>query len=112
MALFHGASLVAQLVKNLPAMGETWVRSLSWEDPPGEEKGYPLQYSGLENSMDHIVHGVAKSQTRLSNFHFTSSLLDHAVPSGYPVGPCSKVGHAGTARHSEEVQGAVIWSPT
>ena len=30
---------------------------------PGEEKGYPLQYSGLENSMDCIVHGVAKSQT-------------------------------------------------
>ena len=37
---------------------------------PGEGKGYPLQYSGLENSMDHIVHGVAKSQTRLSDFHF------------------------------------------
>ena len=36
---------------------------------PGEEKGYPLQYSGLENSMDCIVHGVAKSQTRLSDFH-------------------------------------------
>ena len=35
---------------------------------PGEGKGYPLQYSGLENSMDHIVHGVTKSQTRLSNF--------------------------------------------
>ena len=31
--------------------------------------GYPLQYSGLENSMDCIVHGVAKSRTRLSNFH-------------------------------------------
>ena len=30
---------------------------------PGEGKGYPLQYSGLENSMDYIVHGVAKSQT-------------------------------------------------
>ena len=30
---------------------------------PGEGKGYPLQYSGLENSMDSIVHGVAKSQT-------------------------------------------------
>ena len=30
---------------------------------PGEEKGYPLQYSGLENSMNSIVHGVAKSQT-------------------------------------------------
>ena len=38
----------------------------------GEGKGYPLQYSGLENSMDCIVHGVAKSRTRLSNFHFTS----------------------------------------
>ena len=37
---------------------------------PGEGKGYPLQYSGLENSMDCIVHGVAKSQARLSNFHF------------------------------------------
>ena len=38
---------------------------------PGEGKGYPLQYSGLENSMDYIVHGVAKSRTQLSNFHFT-----------------------------------------
>ena len=37
---------------------------------PGEGKGYPLQYSGLENSMDCIVHGVTKSRTRLSNFHF------------------------------------------
>ena len=34
----------------------------------GEGKGYPLQYSGLENSMDCIVHGVAKSQTQLSDF--------------------------------------------
>ena len=39
---------------------------------PGEGKGYPLQYSGLENSMDCIVHGVAKSQTWLNDFHFTS----------------------------------------
>ena len=37
---------------------------------PGEAKGYPLQYSGLENSMDCIVHGVTKSRTRLSDFHF------------------------------------------
>ena len=35
-----------------------------------EENSYPLQYAGLENSMDCIVHGVAKSQTRLSDFHF------------------------------------------
>ena len=36
---------------------------------PGEGKGYPLQYSGLENSMDCIVHGVPKSGTRLSDTH-------------------------------------------
>ena len=36
---------------------------------PGEGKGYPLQYSGLENSMDCIVYGVTKSWTWLSNFH-------------------------------------------
>ena len=39
------------------------------ERSPGEGKGYPLQYSGLENSMDCIVHGVTKSRTRLSDFH-------------------------------------------
>ena len=38
----------------------------------GEGKSYPLQYSGLENFMDCIVHGITKSQTQLSNFHFTS----------------------------------------
>ena len=38
---------------------------------PGEGKGYPFQYSDLENSTDCIVHGVAKSQTRLSDFHST-----------------------------------------
>ena len=36
----------------------------------GEGKGYPLQYSGLENSMDCTVYGVTKSRTRLSDFHF------------------------------------------
>ena len=138
------------MVKNLPAMRETWVRSLGWEDAleediatcssilawripwtegfgglqsmgsqrvrhnrvtkhiilqhatitkgfpcgsdgkesscnaedlgsipglgrsPGEGKSYPLQYSGLDNSMDYIVHEVAKSWTQLSNFHFLS----------------------------------------
>ena len=37
---------------------------------PGEGKGYPLQYSGLENSMDCIVHGVTKRWTQLGDFHF------------------------------------------
>ena len=36
---------------------------------PGEGKGYPLQYSGLENSMDCIVHGMAKSPTQLSDLY-------------------------------------------
>ena len=42
---------------------------------PGEGKGYPLEYSGLENSMDYTVHGVTKSQTRLSDFHFQVLLI-------------------------------------
>ena len=46
------SSLVAQLIKNLPATLETWVRSLGWEESPGEGNGNPLQYSDLENSMD------------------------------------------------------------
>jgi len=37
---------------------------------PGEGKGCPLQYSGLENSMDCIVRGLTKSWTRLSDLHF------------------------------------------
>ena len=56
------------MVKNLPIMRETRVRSLGWEDP-WRGNGYLLQYSGLENSIDCIVHGVAKSWTQLSDFH-------------------------------------------
>ena len=102
-------SLIAQLVKSLPAMQETpvqvWVKKICWRRDrlptpiflgfpcgsagkesacnvgnlgsipglgrsPGEGKGYPLQYSGVKNSMDCIVHGVAKSRTWLSNFRF------------------------------------------
>ena len=67
---YSWASLVAQLVKNLPAMRETWVQSLGLEDSPGEGKGYPVQYSGLENSMDCIINGLSKSWIQLSDFHF------------------------------------------
>ena len=42
---------------------------------PGEGKGYPLQYSGLEKSMDCIIHGVAKSWTQLSGFHYAQLCL-------------------------------------
>ena len=60
---------MAQTVKNLPAVQETWVRSLSQEYPL--EKGVTTQSSILENSMERgawqaIVHGVAKSWTQLS----------------------------------------------
>ena len=108
------AFLVAQIVKNLPAMHKTWVLSFGWEDPlekgmsptpvflgfpgnsdskestcnagdlgmipglrrsHGEGKSYPLQYSGLENSMDCIVHGVTKSWTQLSDFTHSYVLM-------------------------------------
>ena len=49
---------------------------------PGEGKGYPLQYSGLENSMDCVVHGVAKSQTGLSNFHFHYCMAVNVLDQG------------------------------
>ena len=60
------------VVKNLPANARD-VREAGLipglERSPGEGNSYPLQYSGLENFMDCIVHGVAKSQTQLSDFH-------------------------------------------
>jgi len=64
---FSWASLVVQLVKNPPAMWETWVGDLGSIPELGRSFGngnsYPLQYSGLENSMDCIVHGVQQSDT-------------------------------------------------
>ena len=76
--------LVAQVVKNLPAMQETQVQSLYWEDCPRKGNGNPIQYSCLENSMDrgalvdyspwieksqtcNIKKKKKKSQTRLSD---------------------------------------------
>ena len=55
-------------------MRETWVQSLGWEDPLAG-KGYPLQYSSLENPMNYIVHGVTKSQTQLSQSLIDTRLL-------------------------------------
>ena len=58
---------------------------------PGEGKGYPLQHSGLGNSMDCRVHGVAKSQTRLSNFHSLHTRIVRRPhwPIGWKAGtPC------------------------
>ena len=66
---YFWASLVAQLVKNLPAVWESWVRSLGREDPLEKGKAthssiWPGEFHGL------CSHGVSKSRTRLSDFPF------------------------------------------
>ena len=63
---------MAQMVKNLPAMQETWFRSLGWEDPLEEGMATHSNILAWRIPMDRgawwvIVHGVAKSQTQLSN---------------------------------------------
>ena len=65
---------MAQTVKNLPAMQETWVQSLGGED--SLEKGMATYSSILAWKIPWTGEppGVAKSQTQLSNFHFTSLL--------------------------------------
>ena len=68
-----GASLVNQMVKSLPAMLETTVRSGSGRSL-GEGKSSPLQYSGLENSMDCIVQG----SQRVGHFYFHFILIPHS----------------------------------
>ena len=68
------ASLVVQMVKNLLNAGDLGLIP-GLGRSPGEGKGCSLQYSGLENSMNSIVHGVAKSRIWPSNFHFTGSKI-------------------------------------
>ena len=63
---------MAQMVKNLPAMQETWVQSLGWEDPLEEGMAIHSSILAWRIPMDRgtwqaIVHGVAKSRTQLSN---------------------------------------------
>ena len=69
------ASLLAQMVKNSPANARDPGSVPGLGRFPGEGKGYPLQYSCLENPMDRgawwaTVHGVPKSWTQLSEYHF------------------------------------------
>ena len=63
---------MAQTVKNLPAVWETWVQFLGWEDPLEGGHGNPLQYSCLEDphgqrSLVATVSGIVKSRTQLSD---------------------------------------------
>ena len=69
-------SLVAQTVKRLPAMQETWVRSLGQEDPLEKERATHFSIPAWKipqavHRFPLAVHGIAKSQTRLSDFTFT-----------------------------------------
>ena len=102
-------SPVAQLVKNPPAVWETWARSLGWEDPL--EKRRATHSSILAWRIPWIVHGVAESRTRLSDFTFTfhfhalekemathSSVLAWRIPGtgepgGLPSMGSHRVGH-------------------
>ena len=68
---FPGGSVVKNLPDNAGDVGFI----LGLGRSTGEGNGYPLQYSGLENSVGCIVHGVAKSWTRLSNSHFHLIIL-------------------------------------
>ena len=68
--LWDLASLVAQLVENPPAMRETWVGSLGWEDPLEKGKATHSSVLAWRIPWGYIVHEAAKSQAQLSNFHF------------------------------------------
>ena len=57
------------VVKNPPANGGDMDSVPGLERSPRERNGYPVQYSGLGDSMDYIVHGLSKSQTGLKDFH-------------------------------------------
>ena len=72
---YSWASLVAQLVKNLPAMWETWVWSLAWEDPL--EKGTATHSSILAWRMSM----GSQSRTQLSDFHFTTTAVAKSLES-------------------------------
>ena len=78
----------AEVVKNSPA-NKGGIRDAGsipgLGRSPREGKSYPLQYSGLENSLGCRVHGVAKSQTWLSNFHFHSTLSPSSKGSLVPL---------------------------
>ena len=76
----ESACTVGDLLCSIPGLGRS----------PGEGKGYPLQYSGLENSMDGTVHEVTKSRTRLSDFRFTpwKESYDQRAPAAKSLQSC------------------------
>ena len=81
VSLAHREALespVAQLVKNLPAMQEAWVQSLGWENPLEKENAIHSSILAWRIPWT-TVHGVAKSRTRMSDFHFHFTFLDEVT---------------------------------
>ena len=99
ISFIFSATVVAQLVKNLPTMQEIWVGKI-----PQKGKGYPLQYSGLENSKGCIFHGVTKSHIRLSNFHFGGSDGKESVCNVGVLGSIPALGRCPRGRHGNPLQ--------
>ena len=62
---YSWAFLVAQLVKNLPALQDTWIGKITWT-----RERLPIPDYGLKSSAEYIVHWVSKNWTQMSDFHF------------------------------------------
>ena len=89
-------------LRSIPGLGRS----------PRQGKGYPIQYSGLENSIDCIVHGVTKSRTQLSNFHVsrflkTTALQIASALSSANIG--STCGQAPTGTWNETLINGSLW---
>ena len=65
MYIYHGLTLVAQTVKNLPAIWKTQVWSLGWEDSPREGNGYPLQSVCVKIYIYKLNHFIPETNTPL-----------------------------------------------
>ena len=82
---------------------------------PGEGKGHPLQYSGLENSMDYTVHAASKSQTELSDFHFhfhpELAQTPHLRALSHRTSPISDISHKSWATHNFDQLNSILIVP-
>ena len=114
---YSWAFLMAQLVKNPPAMRETWVRSLGWE--VSLEKGKATHFSILAwripwtmQCMDYAVHGVTKSQTWLSDFKCKCNISESQSAPHFVFADCIEPPHLWLKEYNQADYGAelcVLW---
>ena len=118
------ASLIAQLVKNPPAMWETWVQSLGLKTPWRREKiptpvFWPGEFQGLYWTELNTVYGVTRSQTRLSDFHFLkqvygfpgSSVGKESACNSEDLGSVPGLGRSPREGHSNPLQYSCLENP-